>query len=106
MEFDAAVDAIKWLQQSPEMPPPTIHVADFGETLGIALQWADAERRVWWCRSTFRGEGEFDWMYCGRPPIDHDDQTPLDDDGGDTPVERGVPKAMADYVNAMTKESA
>jgi hypothetical protein len=104
MEFDAAVAAIRWLQMSPEMPTPTIHVADFGETIGIALQWTDAERTMW-CRAAFRGDGEFDWITMG-PPLDEDDSRMIDDDSGNIPVERGAPRSMVDYLNVMLRESA
>lgn len=102
MEFDAAVDAIKFLQMSPELPPPTGHIADFGGTLGIALQWTDAERTMW-ARASFSGDGSFNWMYSGREPPGSDDPAFYDDEGDDAPVERGAPKAMSDFINHHLK---
>ena len=96
MEFDAAVDAIRYLQLSPDLPPPTIQTADFGDLLGIALQWTDAKRSMW-CRAAFSGEGNFNWMVCG-PPLDNE---VTDED--EIPIDRGAPWPMVDYVNRHLK---
>ncbi|SDJ74369.1 hypothetical protein SAMN05216338_106321 [Bradyrhizobium sp. Rc2d] len=99
MEFAAALQAIAFLKASPELPVPTVHDADFGDTLGVALQWTDKGRRMW-CPAVFSGDSDFDWLVCGPPP--GEDREP--DDIRDISVHRGAPQAMVDYLNMMMRE--
>jgi hypothetical protein len=101
LEFDASVDAIKWLQQSPGLPSPTIHIAVYGDRLGITLQWMD-EKKTMWVRASFAGDGEFDWMVCFPYTIGVNNER----DFGRIPVSRGVPSEMMRYVNAMMRDAA
>lgn len=97
---DAAVDAMKWLLHSPELPTPTVHAAEFEGKPYLVLQWLNHDRMMW-VRAWFFGDGSFDWMVCGP---EHGD---LETGRAELLfVHLGAPKALVEYVDFMLREAA
>jgi hypothetical protein len=102
IEFGAAVDAIKWLQKSPEMPQPTIHGDHSFDRHLIVLNWQDRSRLVW-ARAWFDGSGISGWLsLC--PPSQFDE--PSSEDYTNVPVDRGAPASLVSRIDFVMREAA
>jgi hypothetical protein len=99
MEFDASVDAIRFLQMSPEMPLPTIHWDHSFDRHLIVLNWQDRSRLVW-ARAWFDGSGLFGWLnLC--PPEQFEE--PPTDDYKNVSVDRGAPATLVSRIDFVMR---